>query len=442
MITDFEWPIPPHFYLVAGTAGAEPAVLALADGRRETGTLVRFDPENALVEFASQKSLLATQTGFSDFKSLRLTRPIALERFELDPARQLDSLDVSLRQRCIVNFKDGDSLMSETIGYVEHKFGLFLFLCSYGDDVLRWFIPASAMASYQIGEQLGQLLVDEKLVTQAAVDLGLKKQDALRTQKLGDYLQKQQIVTQAQVEKALQQQRELPHMRLGEALLQENLITVAQLDEALALQSSDRKTHLGEILVEMDVIKRETIRRVLAQKLGIPLVSLRKFDFDLNLIKSVTADLVRKHQIMPLYRTETRMVVALENPLASEGLQALRSVPHTLFSATARGPARDLRRAPWRDAGDWSHPSDYSACQAQARSARGDGVWLLRYSSVRHPAHGGCAAVLTPQAFAHKNGGVQAQQTTAATATWVRSAGGSENEALEFDYRTPAAQDD
>ena len=323
MITDFEWPIPPHFYLVTDAAGAEPAVLALADGRRETGTLVRFDPDNSLVEFALQKALLPTQTGFGEFKSLRLTRPIALERFELDPARQLDAPDVGLRQRCVVNFKDGDSLMSETIGYVEHKFGLFLFLCSYGDDVLRWFIPASAMASYQIGEQLGQLLVDEALVSQAAVDLGLKKQDALRTQKLGDYLQKQQIVTQAQVESALQKQKEMPHVRLGEALLQESLITIAQLDEALALQSRDRKTHLGEILVEMDVIKRETIRRVLAQKLGIPLVSLRKFDFDLNLIKSVTADLVRKHQIMPLYRTETRMVVALENPLAIEGLQAL-----------------------------------------------------------------------------------------------------------------------
>ncbi|MET0961333.1 MAG: ATPase, T2SS/T4P/T4SS family [Noviherbaspirillum sp.] len=323
MITDFEWPIPPHFYLASGTAGAEPAVLALSDGRRETGTMVRLDPDNGLVEFTSQKSLLAAQIGFADFKSLRLTRPIALNRFELDPGKQLDSGDVSLRQRCVVTFRDGDSLMSETIGYVEHKFGLFLFLCSYGDEVLRWFIPASAMASYQIGEHLGQLLVEENLVSQDVVDLGLKKQEALRTQKLGDYLQKQQIVTQAQVEKALQQQKELPHMRLGEALLQENLITTAQLEAALALQSRDRKTHLGEILVEMDVIKRETIRRVLAQKLGIPLVSLRKFDFDLNLIKSVPADLVRKHQLMPLYRTDTRLVVALENPLAIEGLQAL-----------------------------------------------------------------------------------------------------------------------
>jgi hypothetical protein len=42
MITDFEWPIPPHFYLADGAAGPESAVLALTDGRRETGTLVRI----------------------------------------------------------------------------------------------------------------------------------------------------------------------------------------------------------------------------------------------------------------------------------------------------------------------------------------------------------------------------------------------------------------
>ena len=118
MISDFEWPIPPHFYLADGVAGPESAVLALTDGRRETGTMVRLDPENSLVEFASQKAPLSRQFGFQDFKSLRLTRPIALKRFELDPTRKLDSPDVGLHQRCVVTFKDGDSLMSETIGFV------------------------------------------------------------------------------------------------------------------------------------------------------------------------------------------------------------------------------------------------------------------------------------------------------------------------------------
>jgi type II secretory ATPase GspE/PulE/Tfp pilus assembly ATPase PilB-like protein len=322
-MTDFQWPIPPHFQLSAGLGDPQPALLALTNGKRETGTLTRFDAENSLIEFLNKEFLLPSQVGFKDFKSLRLTRPTELKRVALIQEQQLDPADTVPRQRCVVNFRDGDSLTAETLGYVEHPFGLFLFLCSYGDDVLRWFIPASAMTSYRIGERLGQMLVEGQLVSQEAVDLGLKKQEALRAQKLGDYLQKQHIVSQKQVESALQQQKEMPHVRLGEALIQEGLITLEQLDEALALQTRDRKIHLGEILVEMEVVKRETIRRVLAQKLGIPLVSLRKFDFDLNLLKSVPADLARKHQIMPLYRTETRMVVALENPLAIEGLQAL-----------------------------------------------------------------------------------------------------------------------
>lgn len=124
----------------------------------------------------------------------------------------------------------------------------------------------------------------------------------------------------------------------------------------------------------------------------------------------------------------------------STGLKALRNVAHTLFAATARGPARDLRRAPWKELGDWQRLSDYTACQQQGRQAREAGVWLLRYASVRHPRHGGCAAVFNPLAFAHANGGVREQQTwflhaTAKTATWVRAVGGGEGEALEFGYR-------
>lgn len=123
----------------------------------------------------------------------------------------------------------------------------------------------------------------------------------------------------------------------------------------------------------------------------------------------------------------------------SEGLTTLRGAAHTVFQAKALGAARDLRRAPWRDAGDWLHPSDYAACQAQARSARADGVQLLRYASVRHPRHGGCAAVLTPQAFAAPNNGVLSPQTwflhaSQSTSTWVRSVSGSDSEALEFSY--------
>jgi type II secretory ATPase GspE/PulE/Tfp pilus assembly ATPase PilB-like protein len=326
MTNQIHWPIPPHFDSDSVTAAdAEAGLLVLKGGQRTHGSLSSLDLEHQLIEFMEKGNPDPAQFDFGQVKSLRLSRPVVLKRVELNAAG-MQPTTAALRQRCSIEFTDGDSLISETLGYVDGGSGLFLFLCGYGPDVQRWFIPASAIASYRIGDQLGSLLVNENLVSQEKIEQGLKRQEELRAQRLGDYLQKQQIVTQEQIEHALQQQRELPHMRLGEALQQEGLISQEQLQAALDLQAKDRKIHLGEILVDMRVISRDNLRRVLAQKLGIPMVVLRKFDFDPNLIKSVPADLVRKHQLMPLYRTESRLVAAMEDPLDSEALQALAFV--------------------------------------------------------------------------------------------------------------------
>jgi type II secretory ATPase GspE/PulE/Tfp pilus assembly ATPase PilB-like protein len=323
LATTFEWPIPPHFHIASSPGkGLESALIVLEQGQRQSGVLTQFDVERRCLELAAREGVEARKIEFEQLKSLRLSRPISLKRLELQAAG-MQPTSASLRQRCTIDFKDGDSLISETFGYIDAGFGLFLFLSNYGQDVLRWFIPASAISSYQIGDQLGSLLVNESLVSQETIELGLKHQETLRSQRLGDYLQKQQLVTQEQIEKALHQQKQLPHIRLGEALLQEGLISEGQLQSALQLQATDRKIHLGEILVDMKIVNREVLRRVLAQKLGIPLVVLRRFEFDPNVIKSIPADLVRKHQIMPLYRTDARMIVAMEDPLASDALQAV-----------------------------------------------------------------------------------------------------------------------
>lgn len=69
---------------------------------------------------------------------------------------------------------------------------------------------------------------------------------------------------------------------------------------------------------------------------------------------------------------------------------------HTLFQAQVRGAAIDLTRAPWSASVEaWMHPSDYTACHALAKAARGHGVQWIRYASARRLG-GHCAAVLTP----------------------------------------------
>jgi type II secretory ATPase GspE/PulE/Tfp pilus assembly ATPase PilB-like protein len=152
--------------------------------------------------------------------------------------------------------------------------------------------------------------------------LEIELQKQLQAMKLGDYLKRNNLTSAEQIEAALKSKKG-HQVKLGEVLLQEHLITESQLEEALQIQSTEGKLHLGEILVRMHAISSETINLVLAQKLGIPFVDLTNFQFDLNAIKDVPADLAQKNAVIPLYRTTSHMVVAMENPYASEALKSL-----------------------------------------------------------------------------------------------------------------------
>ena len=82
-------------------------------------------------------------------------------------------------------------------------------------------------------------------------------------------------------------------------------------------------------------------------------------------------------------------------------LDKLEPVAHTAFSAEVSTLLVDLRLPPFSaNAAAWSHPTDYSATQAFARTAREAKVGAIQYPSVRDPQPAWCVALLTPQAFA------------------------------------------
>jgi hypothetical protein len=131
------------------------------------------------------------------------------------------------------------------------------------------------------------------------------------------------IVTRVELDSALLRRKTMSHLRLGDALVQENLITEVARDAALAMQGGDRRKLLGEILVENGAITREQVRQVLAEQLGVPSVNLARFEYDPEAVKAVSSELARKYLVMPLYRTDTRIAVGIENPLSWEALQEL-----------------------------------------------------------------------------------------------------------------------
>lgn len=77
---------------------------------------------------------------------------------------------------------------------------------------------------------------------------------------------------------------------------------------------------------------------------------------------------------------------------------------YTAFAAAlATDAAIDLTRPPFEaEAARWTHPTAYAACQELADQARGAGIDLLRYRSVRDPGGGANLAVLECAVFAKK----------------------------------------
>jgi hypothetical protein len=89
--------------------------------------------------------------------------------------------------------------------------------------------------------------------------------------------------------------------------------------------------------------------------------------------------------------------------LESPSLTAMPTRAQTVFRTALSGPCVDLREAPFAaERAVWTHPSDYAGCQHFGRVAREARVGAIRYQSVRDPEHGGCCAVLSPEAFARK----------------------------------------
>lgn len=111
---------------------------------------------------------------------------------------------------------------------------------------------------------------------------------------------------------------------LGELLIAESVINEAQLNEALGIQAGSRKRHLGELLVELGFASQEQVNIALAQKLGIPYVSLTDFDMEQSPISLIPSDIALQYNILPLAVIRGTLIVAMENPFNWEALEVVR----------------------------------------------------------------------------------------------------------------------
>lgn len=322
-----QWPTPFYYKFEEDldTFDSEPCLIISSDGQEYFGDLVRFSPEEGVFKiqpFSGGVSRLKSES----INYLRLLQPVHLIRKEnLLSEAHAEIFDPSEKQQCSIVFENDKRLDGETVGFAIDKTGLYLFLAHTDDTVIRCFVPAASIKHYQIGKKIGQMLIEEKIATHKEISSGLEKQEQLRNQRLGEYLTSEQIVSPEQLVSALGRQSGTV-LKLGDLLIQEKLITPEILQEALTKQRTDKKVALGEILINMGVVNAEVVQSMLAKKLGIPFVNVRKFYVNPTTFHMVPINFITKYSILPLYHSDHTLVVAMENPLVWEPLNELRVI--------------------------------------------------------------------------------------------------------------------
>jgi len=103
-------------------------------------------------------------------------------------------------------------------------------------------------------------------------------------------------------------------MKVGSVLVKQNIITEAQLEEALKNQVIFGGK-IGTNLIELGYITADQLSEYLSKSKGVPAVTSKELqNIPPEVIATIPAELVKKHQLIPLSLEKKRLTVAMADP--------------------------------------------------------------------------------------------------------------------------------
>jgi type IV pilus assembly protein PilB len=101
--------------------------------------------------------------------------------------------------------------------------------------------------------------------------------------------------------------------RIGELLVKENLITPLQLKNAVTSQRSSGG-RLGHELTKLGYIEENELIAFLSKQYSVPSINLSEFEIDADVLKVLPKEVVTRHQVIPVNRTGSTLIVAMADP--------------------------------------------------------------------------------------------------------------------------------
>ncbi len=115
--------------------------------------------------------------------------------------------------------------------------------------------------------------------------------------------------------------------QLGELLVDCKLITQAQLEEALALQN-EKGGLLGHILVGLQHIHEEDIAQALTAQYGFPYLPLGSYEIDPQVAKILPEHVAKQYGLVAVDRVGNILTIAMSNPLNTQAIEDVEMLTH------------------------------------------------------------------------------------------------------------------
>ncbi len=339
-------PSPPHCSLddESTVKVGDTVVISMRDGMNVSGKLAVFDCEKEIIAIFLKGKEKPVKIPIDRMQILHLPTP---KSWSSDGNIEHDN-NLPPANTFNITFVDGSEMDGDTIGYQQNDKGIFFYPKYSVAKYLYSFVPYSSLkkcsidgSDIAIPEKTNQLSTSED--TNETNNSPLTS-TPLTAADISEYLSEPAITNPDDLLAALSKQKNIPNLRLGEILISENLATEEEINEALEEQKSQKGTPLGKILILKEIVSTEDIQQSLAKKLGIPFIDLDEFQIGPEAIGLLPFNIAEQHTVIPVHYHDKKLVIAIENPMNWEAIDAVRFHTNTAVE-TVMSTEEHIKRA-------------------------------------------------------------------------------------------------
>ncbi len=140
--------------------------------------------------------------------------------------------------------------------------------------------------------------------------------------------------------------KKIVQKELGQILVEAKLITQIDLEEALRVQK-EKGGLIGQVLVELGYTTEETIAQALTTQYGFPFLPLAGYEIDPEVAKIISEHVSKQYGLIAVDRIGNMITVAMSNPLNVQAIEDIEMMTHfkvQVFVATASDVNEAIKR--------------------------------------------------------------------------------------------------